>query len=71
MSYTINFSNNGKTPLSILPNSVDDSLPLTFYGYGHSDYGSGLWTNLLHILENYASDGSTISNPIEGMLWLG
>lgn len=69
MSYTINFSNNGKTPLSILPNSVDDSLPLTFYGYGHSDYGSGLWTNLLHILENYASDGSTISNPIEGMLW--
>lgn len=69
MSYTINYSNDTKTSLTILPNSVDDSLPLTFYGYNHSDYGTGLWTNLLHLLENFASDGSTLLNPIEGMLW--
>lgn len=69
MSYTISYSNDTKTSLTILPNSVDDSLPLTFYGYNHSDYGTGLWTNLLHLLENFASDGSTLLNPVEGMLW--
>ena len=69
MSYTINYSNDTKTSLTILPNSVNDSLPLTFYGYNHSDYGQGLWTNLLHLLENFASDGSTLTNPVEGMLW--
>jgi hypothetical protein len=69
MSYTINYSNDTKTSLTILPNSVDDSLPLTFYGYNHSDYGSGLWTNLLHLLENFSSDGSSLTNPVEGMLW--
>lgn len=69
MSYTINYSNDTKTSLTILPNSIDDSLPLKFYGYNHSDYGEGLWTNLLHLLENFASDGSTLTNPVEGMLW--
>jgi hypothetical protein len=69
MSYKIDYSNDTKTSLTILPDSVDDSLPLTFYGYNHSNYGEGLWTDLLHLLENYASDGATLLNPVEGMLW--
>ena len=69
MSYKIDYSNDTKTSLTILPDSVDDSLPLIFYGYNHSNYGEGLWTDLLHLLENYASDGSTLLNPVEGMLW--
>lgn len=69
MSYILNYSNDTKTSLTILPDSVDDSLPLIFYGYNHSNYGQGLWTNLLHLLENFSSDGSTLTNPVEGMLW--
>ena len=69
MTYTINYSNDTKKSLTILPYSIDDSLPLTFYGYNHSNYGEGLWKDLLHLLEHYASDGSSIITPVEGMLW--
>ena len=74
MTYTVAYSNSNKTAISI--NEVtstsgkveDKSTSLVFYGKNTADYGEGLWSNLLHLLENF-SNNSEPPKPVEGQIW--
>jgi hypothetical protein len=74
MTYNVAYSNSTKTAISI--NEVtatsgkveDKSTSLVFYGKNTADYGEGLWTNLLHLLENF-SNNSEPPKPVEGQIW--
>lgn len=74
MTYSVTYSNSNKTAISI--NEVtassgkveDKSTSLVFYGKNTADYGEGLWTNLLHLLENF-SNNSEPTKPVEGQIW--
>jgi hypothetical protein len=42
---------------------------LTLPGHGTLNYGESILQNLVHILENFASNGTTPSNPTIGQSW--
>lgn len=69
--YTINWTDASlKSPFTIDPNTVDtanSSLSLT--GAGLANWGEQLQENLIHLLENFASDGVAPANPTAGMIW--
>lgn len=71
--YTLKFSDNtitGKSDISVTENTINDySTSLTLYGYGHTNYGTGLWQNMLHIMENFASSSTAPAHPTIGQLW--
>lgn len=71
--YTIKFTDSalsGKTDITVNENSINDTdTTLVLYGYGHKDYGAGLWENMLHIMENFASSSVAPSHPTIGQLW--
>ena len=71
--YTIKFTDSsiaGKSDIIVYENSINDTgTTLALYGYGHKDYGSGLWENMLHIMENFASSSTAPAYPTIGQLW--
>jgi hypothetical protein len=71
--YTIKFTDSsitGKSDILVYENSINDtSTTLELYGYGHKDYGAGLWQNMLHIMENFASASTAPAYPTVGQLW--
>jgi hypothetical protein len=71
--YTIKFTDSsiaGKSDIVVYENSINDTgTTLALYGYGHKDYGSGLWENMLHIMENFASSSTAPAYPTIGQLW--
>jgi len=71
--YTIKFTDSsiiGKSDILVYENSINDTgTTLALYGYGHKDYGSGLWENMLHIMENFASSSTAPAYPTIGQLW--
>ena len=71
--YTIKFTDSsisGKSDILVNENSINNSnTSLTLYGYGHKDYGAGLWENMLHIMENFASTTTAPAHPTIGQLW--
>jgi hypothetical protein len=74
--YTINFTDSTKPSITIQdygrngPREKESSTSLTLLGKGSEDYGDELWTNLVHLLENFCSGGDIgPSNPTEGQLW--
>lgn len=71
--YTIKFTDSsiaGKSDIIVYENSINDTgTTLALYGYGHKDYGSGLWENMLHIMENFASTSTAPAYPTIGQLW--
>jgi hypothetical protein len=71
--YTIKFTDSaisGKNDILVGENTVNNSnTSLTLYGYGHKNYGTGLWENMLHIMENFASSTEAPAHPTIGQLW--
>jgi hypothetical protein len=69
MALTIKFSDASKTNIIINDGqNTDQSTPLTFVGKRYIGYGDLLQTDLLHILENFASTTSPV-NAVEGQFW--
>ena len=68
MSYTIKLTN-GTTLTTILDGSIDEnSSDITLIGRNITGFGQHLNTNLIQILENFASP-SPPSTPLYGQLW--
>ena len=71
--YEIVYSNKRDT-ITVKENVIDnDSIPLALIGHGQPNYGLAQNTNFLHLLENFASDGSPEEpepeHPVIGQLW--
>jgi hypothetical protein len=68
MSYTVQYSNTGKTPIVIADQSTNDSTSISLVGRNTTNFGQAFAENFLHMLEHFAK-GNSPSNPIEGQLW--
>ena len=68
MTYTIQFSNTGKTPLTIVDGTTNLDTSISLVGRNVSNYGQKIAENFLHILENF-SNITAPNFPIEGQLW--
>lgn len=71
--YEIVYSNK-KDSIIVKENVIDnDTIPLALVGHGQPNYGLAQNTNFLHLLENFASDGSSSEpepeHPVVGQLW--
>ena len=68
MPYTVNYSETGKTAITVNDGTVDTSTSLKLIGKNYNRFGEYLNEDLLHLLENFA--GTTPpDNPSEGQLW--
>ena len=64
MTYTLNWTSNSKTPVSVDPLSIEtDSTSLVLTGKGYPNYGEFLQENFLKILENFSAPTPPL-NPI-------
>jgi hypothetical protein len=68
--YTFNWTNNTlKTPFTVNDMAVNTlRTDLKLYGRGARSYGEGMQENMLHLLENFASDIPP-PTPTQGQLW--
>ena len=57
-----------KEPFLLSPNSINQSTSLALYGRGTDNFGIGLWSNLLRVMEHFCSEIEP-DNPTEGQLW--
>jgi microcystin-dependent protein len=80
MSYQIQFTetnNPDKVAILVPDGTINETTSLQFVGKNYSGYAPIIATNFLHLLENFASPGSTLnipsstelSNPVQGQLW--
>ena len=72
--YEIYHSNRKGPPIVIKENLIDnDTIPLALIGHGEANYGKSQNENFLHLLENFASNGSDDepepAHPVIGQLW--
>jgi hypothetical protein len=69
-TYTLNFSDPGKTAHITVTGPVRDSTStsLDLVGPGYINYGTAIAQDFLKLLENFASPNPPL-NPIEGQLW--
>jgi hypothetical protein len=66
--FTIKFTSSDKLPFTVDEGKLDStSTALAICGHGYPNYGEMLWTNLVHLLENYASPTPPIATT--GQLW--
>ena len=68
MSYTVQYSNTGKTPIVIADQSTNNSTSISLVGRNSTNFGQAFGENFLHMLEHF-SKGNSPSNPIEGQIW--
>ena len=69
MAYEIPFTDNAnKGTITVEDKSINTDTSLQLVGRNLADYGSGLNTNFLQMLENFAN-ANPPSNPVEGQLW--
>jgi len=71
MSYTVPFSDPGKSSNPITVNDLTENITstsLSLPGRNFSNYGSSIAKNFVHLLENFSSPNSP-SNSIEGQIW--
>jgi hypothetical protein len=68
MAYTINFTDNVKTPITVNNGTLDTSTNIGLIGQGFTGYGAVMAENMLHIFENSASPTAP-TRPVEGQLW--
>jgi hypothetical protein len=66
-NYNIQYQN-GKNNLCLTPSSYDSSTSLDLFGKSATDFGSGFWSNIVHLLENFYSENEP-RNAIKGQLW--
>jgi hypothetical protein len=84
MTYTVEFTNKTKTPITIDDDTLNSSLGIYLFGQNELAYGQEMQNNLLHLLENFAVTEdpnnpnnpdmskvfeSVLASPIEGRLW--
>jgi len=68
MPYTVNFTDNEKTPITVFDNTSSTDTSLTFPGRNVTGYGQIIAENFLALLENFASPSAPV-NPQEGQIW--
>jgi hypothetical protein len=68
MSYTVQYTNAGKTPITVADGVINHTTSLNLVGRNAAGYGQAIAENFLHLLENTASETPPAS-PIEGQLW--
>jgi len=68
MAYTVNYTDNTKTAITLSNGTIDTSTNIGLVGQGYSGYGETIAEDLLHIMEHHAS-GTAPSKPVEGQLW--
>ena len=66
MKYTIKYSNGNSLVIDSSTINNDTSIPMV--GSNNSEFGNIYWTDLLHILENFASPFSP-NKPSSGQTW--
>jgi microcystin-dependent protein len=81
MTYQVNYTettNPAKTPITVADQTLNSQTSLTFVGKNYAGYAPILATDLLHLLENFASPmnasgtgpaNATLTNPVQGQLW--
>jgi hypothetical protein len=82
--YKIQFTDVEKTPIFIPDDTLNTSLDITLIGKSTMEYGEIFDENVLHLLENFACEESTVvggipnpvtkfsnllDNPVEGQFW--
>jgi microcystin-dependent protein len=68
MTYSVNYSDNNKPPLTVFDNTNNNERSLVFPGRKVTGYGQAIAENFLALLENFASPVAPL-NPTEGQLW--
>lgn len=71
LSYTINFTDASKDPITILPNTRNYSTPLVLFGRNTPDWGYDFNLNIVRLLENFCNDylPGYAGQVLEGQLW--
>lgn len=68
MAYTVNYSDDSKTPITVNDGTINTETSLTLVGKNFYGYGEHVAENQLHLLENFA--GPTPPFPaVEGQQW--
>ena len=68
MAYTVNYSDDTKTPITVNDGTINTETSLTLVGKNFYGYGEHVAENQLHLLENFA--GPTPPSPaVEGQQW--
>jgi|688.fasta_scaffold00062_120 hypothetical protein len=67
-NYIINYGGDTPTTINIAPDSLDETTSLQLFGKQYRGYGTGFWTNLVRLLENFNSIYEP-RNPVAGQLW--
>lgn len=68
-TYTVEFADPTKTPITIPPLGIDTSTSLTMLGYRSPVYMEAIWTNFIRMLEHFARNSPPV-NPTPGQIWL-
>ena len=68
MAYTVNYSDDNKTPITVNDGTINTETSLTLVGKNFYGYGEYVAENQLHLLENFAGP-TPPSGPVEGQQW--
>jgi microcystin-dependent protein len=71
MSYQVTYTettNPSKVPLIVADSSLNTQTSITFVGKNYSGYAPIVASNMLHMLENFASPTAP-TTPVQGQLW--
>jgi microcystin-dependent protein len=71
MTYQVTYTettNPSKIPITVADQSLNTQTSITFVGKNYAGYAPVLASNMLHMLENFASP-SAPTNPVQGQLW--
>lgn len=68
MTYTVNYTNPGKSPILIEDQTSNNSTSLTLIGKQYDQYGEVIAENFLKLLENFSYTSAPV-NPTPGQLW--
>lgn len=68
MTLKIEFANRSKAPIYVNDNEYNNLTSINLVGRYVENYGETLWTDILHILENWANEIAPL-RPTEGQFW--
>ena len=73
MAYTVDYTNNTKTAITVNDGTIDTTTSLSLVGKNYYGYGEAIAENFLHLLENFASAtppfAAGATNGVEGQIW--
>lgn len=69
MAYSVKYSDNNKTAITVEDGKLNNSTPIKLPGNNYAQgYSTPVGENFIHLLENFA-DENPPSQPLEGQLW--